>query len=599
MADDSATQANTALSASDKEGDALMDIDDHEALITTAKAIKTEAGEHGMSDDDIPKVLTTLETVKKASVEPPAEEEEEEEIELCPYEEDDEAIEESAILLEVYNDEIDMPLKDAESTVNGGSSGYRFSNALKIGSEISIKRVNEKPQKSDDLIAILEGIDDNTEHYKVDMPAVPKKLSDEEAREIALEQMMNLPKKKKGRPRLNPEDKAKKATKRSKNGDTLVKDLMGDWDDPDAHKEDGTETEFLVEFGNNGNGVAEINKISTISKKPPAEATFKRTRVVKKRVIWDPDAPETAVNYASYAHTSGPGAQKRANARMKPAGSSETISDADSTSPMSKRKKLSEIDKLLGDEGAANMLNSLNQANNGSAYAKPSRSKAVKSEPAEAVELKSTTPQKDTKDNSVQKRNPTPTKVGKKRGPKKASSTWDYVYSSQPDDCMIIRRRSNSSYSSTTSLNRSSIDLPSAPPVFDDKDPEFQFTKPNVPTKQENDGEAPAGAKNVRGRKRKAKSNGVEFNEITVTKRKQFSQISINKRVGALGKFSLGLMREIKSALQALDNDDSCNLVLITTEDNTFCNEIDISPLRAATNEKRKDIAQELCKVIR
>lgn len=57
------------------------------------------------------------------------------------------------------------------------------------------------------------------------------------------------------------------------------------------------------------------------------------------------------------------------------------------------------------------------------------------------------------------------TPTGKpKRGPKpKASSTWDYVYKQQAaEDSMIIRRRSNSSYSSSASIHRLSLDAPAS-----------------------------------------------------------------------------------------------------------------------------------------
>lgn len=617
MADDNSTQiVNNPLITSSKE----IDIDDHVAMIALgAKAIKTDAGEHGMSDDGLPKVLTTLETVKKSTTIDT--EDDTDEIELCPYEDDDDVGDENAILLEVYNDDIDSTMKDIESTVdlensiemqqNGSSNKINHFSFSKIGSEISIKRVNEKPQKSNDLIAILEGDDaddddnDNTEHYKVDMPTEPKKLTDEEAREIALQQMLNLPKKKKGRPRLNPEATAaamRKKKQQTKNSENLVKDLMGDWTDEHEKNDELNETEFVVEFENNENGLTEINTIKTI----PTETTFKRSRIVKKKVIWDPDAPETAIHYASYAHTSGPGKKINPTKTMRSSVSSETISDVDSTSPMSKRKKLSEIDKLLGDEGAANMLNSLNQTNNGNQNTKSSRSKTIKIETNESIDSNATISPKDTKDNSVQKKNATPTKIPKKRGPKKAtasSTSWDYVYSSRPDDCMIIRRRSNSSYSSTTSLNRSSIDLPSAPPIYDDKESQFEFTKPNVPIKGEADmAEVFEEHKNVRGRKRKSRSNGFDsscndYKEITLTKCKTFTKLSINKKNG--GILTIRLMKEIVNALQMLDTDDSCNLVLFIVDDNVFLNEIDTSSIHQVAQDKQKTAVIELCKIFR
>lgn len=100
----------------------------------------------------------------------------------------------------------------------------------------------------------------------------------------------------------------------------------------------------------------------------------------------------------------------------------ETIQMADedaalSTTPAPKKKKTSEIDKLLGDEGAANMLNSLHQGNNnnnkvidGASPAKIPRSKSGKNDACNvqnasnaAAKVKATKPLKEVKEPSPQK----------------------------------------------------------------------------------------------------------------------------------------------------------------------------------------------------
>lgn len=186
----------------------------------------------------------------------------------------------------------------------------------------------------------------------------------------------------------------------------------------------------------------------------------------------------------------------------------QMVEDTDSTlstAPAPKKKKTSEIDKLLGDEGAANMLNSLHQGNNnnnkmvdGANPVKIPRSKSTKNDACNVqnalnvtAKVKTTKPSKEIKEPSPQKQQPqantnnkknaTPKSVaaGKKRGPKTAGDSWDYIYKSRPDDCMIIRRRSNSSYSSTASLNRMSIDLPNAPFCeFDGGDNDHEIETP-------------------------------------------------------------------------------------------------------------------------
>lgn len=148
-----------------------------------------------------------------------------------------------------------------------------------------------------------------------------------------------------------------------------------------------------------------------------------------------------------------------------------------------KKKKPSEIDKLLGDEGAANMLNSLSNNTDASNSGKPSRAKAIKSEvnnvqnvlsgtaktkATKVKEIKESPQKQQQTINKTKNTTPKSSPAGKKRGPKQLTESWDYIYKSRPDDCMIIRRRSNSSYSSTASLsNRNSIDLPN--------DPQFDF----------------------------------------------------------------------------------------------------------------------------
>lgn len=407
-----------------------------------------------------------------------------------------------------------------------------LSEAEIIPSPVILNHVNNsgKSIDNDELIAILEGDDDlksttNVEHFEVSIEddgnllAIAKNsqanLSKDEEREIAMQQMLNLPTKKKGRPRLDPSKRVPKVIKPTKKGSKgarakpaaaseLVSALVSDWSD--SENKDDHETEIVIEI-NEATEPAQINIPTPRKRKStPVEVpqpTFKRTRVIKKKIIWDPDAPETAINYASYAHTSGPGpAKKKLVKQGSPGDVSAPEQDAEPASPATasaKKKKTSEIDKLLGDEGAANMLNSLNQENNNtqSASTKPAR-KIVKPEPYDAIihnlprvkaarKEKEVIPQKQAQNTPIKKEAGTGLIAPKKRGPKpsaSSSSSWDYVYSARPDDSMIIRRRSNSSYSSTASPNRSSMDLANAPPILDSDGPEANTVGPAEPPKK-------------------------------------------------------------------------------------------------------------------
>lgn len=738
------------------------DLDDHVVTpVSGAKAArKVENHEHMLSDDECPKVLTTLEPVKKASVPTKSKQ-----APMVEHEED-----EGSVLLELSHDDhtnnggqststpkIVMPsariqLVDLNSGVNHGrvrkfstierkvtvpkkfganrhsidtasiveakrkhitadksetknivvlnkvatpkvssSSPHSSSGIIEIPTElllaeadipttpVILNHVNTSTKMdNDELIAILEGDGDSStvEHFEVDLDGndcvtVPVNaaqntgLSKEQEREIAMHQMLNLPVKKKGRPRLDPSQK-KVPTKSVKQADAnttknrkikapptnnqLINDLVSDWNDEETAVE--TETDIVIE----------------ISAEPPApkkrlvevpQPTFKRQRIIKKKVIWDPDAPETAINYASFAHTSGPGPQKKSPIRKLIAteSTSNAVKDT-SVSPVLKKKKISEIDRLLGDEGAKNMLDSINKSE--SPTAKPSR-KIIRPEPYDSVIHAIANARPRRKDQAKQ----SPVKEATMNPPKKraaaASSSWDYVYSARPDDSMIIRRRSNSSYSSTASPNRSSLDMANAPAIIESdvviepskkkgrllqEDRAFEFVKPiaKKPIKIDSTS-APTILNDIRGKFNKAisgeiktpirvkdtiispiirvkteiKSPGIpstllvsksidsvlaSYSELTLKWHKHCTQLILSPLAAGDGGrfknfFTIQLMKEISSALMSLDLDKKCKCVLITSANNSFCGGIDFTTLVQPTAEKRKTAALELAKTTR
>ncbi|XP_011210941.2 chromodomain Y-like protein [Bactrocera dorsalis] len=285
---------------------------------------------------------------------------------------------------------------------------------------------------------------------------------------------------------------------------------------------------------------------------------FKRTRIIKPKIIWDPDAPETQISYAQFARNSSKATVRGVNEsisissqrtssvaglkgvrveiarthqvelkekKMPTKGSlnrnetenkeqvrsTESKSELDSIvtkvkeivplsptavqsnkiqkvdeenvvkiqSPIkrrsqtpvlngsgtgSKKKRVSEIDRLVSDEGAANMLNSLESE----------RNKLIAEQGVDKTHKPLMRSRAATISERNLKRETTPTSgkltavtttiggVKNKRNSKqRPSSTWDYVYKQQAtDDAMIIRRRSNSSYSSSASIRRLSLDAP-------------------------------------------------------------------------------------------------------------------------------------------
>lgn len=556
---------------------------------------------------------------------------------------------------------------------------------LNVSTPIIINHVNDSAAKSDDLIAILEGDDEGSikvasavEHYELSLPNAKTNgnqnvvLSREKEREIAMEQMMNLPKKKKGRPKLKNSAKDTQSSKKPKKlqNDELVA-LVNDWSDNETKVDDTneTETEIFVEIN-----IPQKKKRKATEPIQPVEPTFRRSRIIKKKIIWDPDAPETAINYASLAHTSGAGLIKKPRKSItKKEHDIEQPAEMLPTPP-SKKKKSSEIDKLLGDEGAANMLNSLNQGNNnnntdGTVAIKIQRTRPIKNEAcnvsnATIVSVKAKTMKiKETKEplNSqpkpqiatdalavavaANKKNASPksSSGGKKRGPKPANESWDYIYKSRPDDCMIIRRRSNSSYSSTASLNHQSIDLPNASFSDNDadenehsfgnsskrsritvKDKHFEFAKPTATKgkkvgRNDDDSKYQNAFDTVQNHKSLENVNledfeidhvpikietdndkFASFEQISIDRYENFMQIILQPNVVGTKTFlNIPMFQEIESALRSAENDKSCKLVLITSATESFCNGLDYSTLVQPAIEKRRLAAMDLSKKLK
>lgn len=506
-----------------------------------------------------------------------------------------------------------------------------------------------KKLNNDELIAILEGEAEpessSVEHFEVsiegngDLRTVQvnsqanTNLTKDEERKIAIEQIMNLPTKKKGRPRLDPAQKKtpiklikieslSAKNKISPNMD-LVSALVSDWEDNDIDlKNSDAETEIIVKIQNNAGPSKVAAPVQRKRKSIPAEIpqpSFKSSRIIKKKVIWDPDAPETAINYASFAHTSGPGPQKKiiskSSTEEKPAEKPVLTRDVgrESASPSSlKKKKISEIDRLLGDEGAKNMLNSLNQDNNNSEKSDNTKIKSarkiVKTEPYDSIIHnlpKAKTPRKEISPKAVPVR-PAPVgsikkdgSVAKKRGPK-TDSSWDYVYSARAgDDSMIIRRRSNSSDSSIASTNRLSLDLSNTPSVNDnhhgdpvepakkklraskEKDSVFEFTKPiakkSIKTDTEPNANQSSILSDIRGKLSKAISG-----ESRKTARTNDSQAS-------------KIVKESIDSIATTDPDVALKNVLMTYSELTVkthkhCVQLILSPLAAGNGGRYKNL---------
>lgn len=388
------------------------------------------------------------------------------------------------------------------------STGIEIPKELITGSALSspmFVQNNSKPLQNEDLLAILEGNDESFEEHK----SSDTSMTAEKEKEVALKQIMSLPVNPRGR-RPNP-TKAKKKETKSKTSN-LVNALVSDWSDNDSKKgESENESEKPKQITPKS-----TKPVAVINQQIDSERTERRSRIIKKKIIWDPDAPETAFSYASLVQ-SAPKKPKIAQtkAKEKETEVTEETNDvrkrkSESISPATvKKKRVGEIDKLLADEGAINILNALKNENN-NADVSDADTIPVEKSPSKRIARKANTEanevasasrnsnsEKSDAPNQKNARKPKNATVGVKKEPKKrtpnkanASASWDYIYNSgtRGDDSMIIRRRSNSSYSSTASLRLSIEGAPNeSEKMSDSSDKTFEFAKPSLKKNSAND----------------------------------------------------------------------------------------------------------------
>lgn len=429
-----------------------------------------------------------------------------------------------------------------------------------ISSQMNVTKVEIQ---NHDLIAILEGkLEDDAdqiESIKIDPGAInasqdnnddainieieiissPKNdvqvLEEARKKEIAMRQILNLPKKPKGRKPKNKQIPQMSESNISKSD--IVSALVSDWSDNESKIDD--DKQFDMEEEGNYETIEVIPNVEELpivkevkilpsvnilnkdaNKKTSEVIPFRRTRIIKKKIIWDPDAPETKKSFSPTKTISLPKdviirqVAQTSIRKIEPSTSLPVVKVVPSSpNQVINKRKRSEIDKLLGDEGAINMIYSLQRENNNLDVPEienktnkkktislnkdnilKSKTLAIKRAvlkqsatvtPTNASRMRlkrETTPAKSTTQ-SPQSASPSAVakKIvsGKKRKVASNSNCWDYVYSSQEqaDDSMIIRRRSNSSYSSTTSPRRLSVDQLSTS-ITDTVPKTFEFIKP-------------------------------------------------------------------------------------------------------------------------
>nr|XP_016933860.1 nucleolar protein dao-5 isoform X1 [Drosophila suzukii] len=531
-------------------------------------------------------------------------------------------------------------------------------------------------------------------------PSIPKhKLSPEQARAVALEQMAGLkpkPRRKEPPPVVKPKD--------------IVTSLNDDWDDYDSEEDKPTSTSGLVTEvialppaqlvpkkspvslplkkvtsptkSSLNSPILLNNKISsvkvmlkpvsqkqlaastspTVEKPKPAAVTvstpketeepttgFKRMRVIKRKIIWDPDVPESKKSFAQYATAKAPAKasspapqapkttvksispnapKKRAatpTVRISKAGTpvggkersaspvkrrSQTPNAGLANGGVQKKKKVSEIDRLMGDEGAANMIHAVEheqrEMSGGEVSNKPlMRKRAMTITGRQNQALRAAADPSPPKKESAQpatKRTPgaadsvfTKTTANTSASKPRASDSWDYVYKQRAsEESMIVRRRSNSSYSSNASVSRNSLDNKSgAANLSDDaaegSDPSFKFLKPITKTNQKGGEDA---SSHTLANDMKANS-GSEL--VVLHKVNKVAHLVIHTHRGKSGHtYSSQLLEQLNDTLISVARKSEFNTVLLTVEGPQFCQGIDCQELVQGSLEKRREGASRL-----
>lgn len=469
---------------------------------------------------------------------------------------------------------------DAYVITHAEDDGLDVDNGLETEDGITEYPCADSALHDDDLLAILEGNDDDaaaadaitsvddgtvispsgkSNVYVVGVeasntsPISSSVVLDKDAEmEAAMQQMMSLPQKRKGRPCKPKVDKPPKVEKpKAKSAATktkeLVNSLVQDWSGSESDSNSMTISpqtqpkKLLTLPTKNQRQPSVAPETAVVVALPVTEpaAAFKRTRIIKKKVIWDPDAPETGISYASLVQSNTgtapatnasrgaprilnkiPASQdnqthgsrtpplqaKRRTAVTSPAAATSASSASSLQSAAlqhARKRKVSEVDRLLRDEGAINMLNALkqeshdrstadgtgddsltdeNNMNGDDAQQNEDRNSSISPTRQQKLEGGERTAAQNPR--SVRMKRPqtpataitaaaaaaaTAKKEAAAKRPRKANSaavanseanSWDYFYSHRGDDSLIIRRRSNSSYSSSASTNRLSIDSP-------------------------------------------------------------------------------------------------------------------------------------------
>ncbi|XP_022829793.1 chromodomain Y-like protein [Spodoptera litura] len=550
--------------------------------------------------------------------------------------------------------------------------------------------VRQEVFNKEELLDILEGNDEE----QSESPNLKNVSSDKilEAT-IALQQLNRLKSANKKRgtnerlPRNRRSDKIEKVSQqKQKVGNTeenIVNVLVKEWDDEEMEGEKTNkllqESEDLLKTTEDVVKTQEIvtkeeeqasarssidsssdGKLQVLNKSSDEGAPQRRLgRVIKKKVIFDPDNPDTFTKSKAAAKSKEPSMEKDVTPSKK-IKTEPTFQRTKSKSPIAKlqwkkpspknckqNKRLTEVDKLLMDEGAVNMIYQLTpEAQKGKKNMKTKAEfiKKLQSSTPVSKEMKFRERKKESKYEEGEAK-----KIlgGKQRSSLNSSvkspSVCEDFEAHSADDSIIYRRHSSSSYSSSCMSprrlsdvesgsrnppqtvqaevqNQSAGESPNNHPLADvfmsdntdairpdaiNKDDclsikEKLNSKLNLALNKRKreiiKGEKPSKIKKLMKSDEKSHVNSEDFKYLSINFDQRLAEICVQK---AGSRCNIEMLKELEKALQVVEAKKDISVTLLSSECATAYSDLDLRPLLDENTEKSSNFAYEMAESVR
>ncbi|CAH0548145.1 unnamed protein product [Brassicogethes aeneus] len=363
----------------------------------------------------------------------------------------------------------------------------------------------------------------------------------------------------------------------------------------------------------------------------------KSSRVIKKKVIWDPDEAaspkikmEATIVKVTPAKTVSKFSERKEEVKVveekkapekKPEVVKKVVKPpANNTAETKKvlspkkikgpvvKKRLTEIDKLLMDEGAVNMLYDVNNDDkkkknlSGEKFndEMTKRAKEIKSNLQKSTEESPKSLRKKAEGTAISPSPPAKIPASSDASRKKSKDSSRGTPPPSPafayrESSRLIRRRSSSSISSVEELEEESSS--SGGSTRSSRKRVNSETPAKKPKKAHKEPEEPAVTK-VETPKETAINDKTGYKTFTFKKTGKLATLDLNY-INKSCHCTLQVLKELIKVLQQLSKDKDCSVVSVTSSGKQFCLGLDYKYLVADTPENRKKKATELSGLLR